>query len=303
MLPGRCEEPWQIPMWNQKQSRKVECDMSFLPIHELLEAVIPQGEEDKWCAFGPDQQGFRLTLEDWGAKMGVGHYAMRSFVAIGSWGDSAVFTKRDSVNLLVFAVLGGGCRRRFWVCGINKRRVCQCGCQGRCTFDAILRVIAWMFRALLAKRYPDVGPLGERWAANDWRAAMAGKRLRFGGACIAKCGDWSWFKSVLGMRGWRGDKTTGRMCWMCQASFHDDHSCFDFSANARWRTTMTSMSDFWVPASCREQFVSAIWEIPGVHLSYVRPDLMHISCLGILQYLSGNCLWVSWAVGSGMIQR
>lgn len=54
---------------------------------------------------------------------------------------------------------------------------------------------------------------------------------------------------------------------------------------------MTSMSDFWVSASCREQFVSAIWEIPGFHLSYVRPDMMHISCLGILQYLSGNCLW------------
>jgi len=39
------------------------------------------------------------------------------------------------------------------------------------------------------------------------------------------------------------------------------------------------------------QFVSAIWQVPGFCLATVRPDWMHVCCLGVLQYLCGNVLW------------
>ena len=48
-------------------------------------------------------------------------------------------------------------------------------------------------------------------------------------------------------------------------------------------------SSFWARAV--ETYISGIWSIPRFHLSVVRPDWMHMSCLGILQYLLGNCLW------------
>ena len=120
---------------------------------------------------------------------------------------------------------------------------------------------------------------------------MSGKELRVGAACIAKCGDWAWHKSVLGMRGWRGDRGTQRMCWLCKAAFNDEHDCFDFTSTATWRRELTTQAEFWNSAASSSQYISSIWQIPGFHLSYVRPDWMHVCCLGILQYLSGNCLW------------
>ena len=107
------------------------------------------------------------------------------------WGDSAPFVKRDQVFLQEWSFLSGPCRKKLWLCA------------GRCTFDALLKVVAWMLRQLLLKKYPKADHLG-RPLLKPWRAERGGADLRMGGACIAKCGDWAWFKSVLGMRGWMG---------------------------------------------------------------------------------------------------
>ena len=61
------------------------------------------------------------------------------------------------------------------------------------------------------------------------------------------------------------------------------------------------MSDFW--ASAREHYDSRIWQIPGFSLSYIRPDWMHVSCLGILQYLTGNVLWELFTALGGVFSR
>ena len=281
----------EVLMWDRKQNVKTTGKMSFLPIHEVLEAIIPEKEEGEWCSFDATQQGFRMNMHDWAGRVGVPLSQLAMFLAIALWGDSAVFTHRDSLFILLFTVLSGQNRRRYWICAFNKRRLCKCGCFGRCTFDGIFGMLAWMFRALLSRRWPAVDHLGQPFPAGSFRAKMAGKELRVGGACIAKCGDWSWHKSVLGMRGWRGDRGTKRMCWLCQAAFNDDHDCYDFSGTASWRRELTTQSEFWDSAMASNQYISAIWQIPGFQLSFVRPDWMHVTCLGILQYLAGNVLW------------
>ena len=52
---------------------------------------------------------------------------------------------------------------------------------------------------------------------------------------------------------------------------------------------MVNMEQFWSRGP--EQYISGIWAIPGFHLDMVRPDWMHMCCLGVLQYLLGNCFW------------
>ena len=197
--------------------------------------VVPEGREKEWVSFSEDQRGFQESMKKWGVRVGIQGHALSNVAAIALWGDSAVFTKRDSLHLLLFTVLSGPCRRRFWICGFNKKVLCQCGCFGRCTYDSIWAVIAWMFRALLAKQYPACDHTGQAFPPGSQRACLAGKPLRVGGACIAKCGDWQWFKAVLGLRGWRGEGQGKHMCWICSAGFNDHHNCYDFSLNATWR--------------------------------------------------------------------
>ena len=105
---------------------------------------------------------------------------------------------------------------------------------------------------------------------------------------MSKC-----LKSVLGLRGWRGDRGTGRMCWLCRATFFEesDSYCYDCGKDSKWRRTMVTMKEFWASAAARQQYVSAIWQLPGFCLSMCKPDFMHVSCLGILQYLNGCVLW------------
>jgi hypothetical protein len=81
------------------------------------------------------------------------------------------------------------------------------------------------------------------------------------------------------------------MCWLCGASFHDENHCYDFGANAPWRRTLISSGTFLQEAALHQHYVSAVWKIPGFRLSYVKPDFMHVCCIGILQYYSGNVMW------------
>ena len=59
--------------------------MSFLPPHEVLEAVIKEGEEGEWTSFDDSQQGFRDALRQWAADLQV--QLLNNFWAcIALWG-------------------------------------------------------------------------------------------------------------------------------------------------------------------------------------------------------------------------
>ena len=71
----------------------------------------------------------------------------------------------------------------------------------------------------------------------------------------------------------------------------DDLYCYNFDRAAPWRSTTTTMSQFWEEVHAEGRRPSPIWQIPGFLTQYCVPDLMHVSCLGIVQYLSGNVMW------------
>ena len=149
-----------------------------------------------------------------------------NFAAFGLWGDAGQFTKKHNLFLLHFTMLTGIFRERFAIAGFSKHLLCQCGCFGRCTFDFVFSVIAWSYEALLIGRFPRKDHNG----------------LEFH-PCIRKFGDWSWYKQVLGLRGWRGETAEKKCCWMCGAGFNDMFNCYDFSLNAMWRRTVLSQAD------------------------------------------------------------
>ena len=57
--------------------------------------------------------------------------------------------------LLTYRLLNGDCRKRVWVVAMSKIMLCQCGCWGRHSFDAIFAVLRWSFLALIAGQRVD----------------------------------------------------------------------------------------------------------------------------------------------------
>ena len=53
-----------------------------------------------------------MNMHDWAGRVGVPLSQLAMFLAIALWGDSAVFTHRDSLFILLFTVLSGENRRR-----------------------------------------------------------------------------------------------------------------------------------------------------------------------------------------------
>ena len=118
-----------MPLWNRSKMEMEMRDMSFCLPHELLDALIKPGEEESWSSFSPSQSGFRTTLSQWAAHLGI-QLLQHCWLCFALWGDSAPNVKKDSLFLLVFSLLNGPCRQRFSICGWNKSIMCQCGWKG-----------------------------------------------------------------------------------------------------------------------------------------------------------------------------
>ena len=235
----------KIPLWNEATISAEQADLAFLPIHETLGELATAEDAAKWTDFSDDQSGFRHDLHQWGDRVGLntkkGHWA-----TIGLWGDSAPTVNEDSVFLLSFCLLAGVVRQRFWICALNKSRLCKCGCKGRHTIDSLFAVVAWSVRALIAGEYPARDHLGGKFASHSPRGKLAGKPLPMRGAVLRKFGDWAWFKQALGLRGHQGEGEKGLVCWLCRAGRRDPvNYCWNFEEGAAWRSTGTSMRDFW----------------------------------------------------------
>ena len=274
----------QIPLWDAERNCQVMRDLAVFPPHESLDALVPPGKEGEWTSFDHSQQGFREELRSWGDRLGLSRDAMSGhWMCVSIWGDSAPYTKRDSLFLLTLRVLNGQHRRRIWGAALSKRQLCDCGCHGRHTFDALFEIFAWSMKALLVGKWPNADHMGRPFQVGDWRRDKANTLLRFRAAMIAKCGDWSWHKQVLGMRGWGQHHN----CWLCQSRLGDR----DFTTSAAWRATPATMSAFVSSSYTGGQFLSALFSAPGFTLNYIKPDFMHTCCLGILQYCLGNVLW------------
>ena len=102
--------------------------------------------------------------------------------------------------------------------------------------------------------------------------------------------DWVWYTQFRNLVGWAGDAGTRRMCYICLATLGGPLSCLDSSLGAEWRGTLGMSHAEYMLALRARGYVSEIFNLPGFQYTMLVLDLMHIACLGILQYLLGNVL-------------
>ena len=207
--------------------------LSFMLPFEVITLLMSCAEEVKsWCEFTPSTEYLKSTLEQWAQRMNV---SFECLLALGLWGDSAPMGQRDSLYLFLWNILGGSNNERFWFCAFSKNSCCDCGCEGRCTFNVVFDVLSWNLRALLLRLFPWCRHDNVAWEdspyANDRkRAERAGETLIAGGAIIRKRGDWQWFKQLFNFKGWQAK--VGTMCFCCDCLFSEIRI---FGMHARWR--------------------------------------------------------------------
>ena len=81
------------------------------------------------------------------------------------------------------------------MCAFGKKVVCQCGCYGRCTFDAIFKVLQWDLGAMLCGERPAIRDDGVPFSLSKkigdkarHKARLKNKRFMTRGGVIQKRG-------------------------------------------------------------------------------------------------------------------
>ena len=109
---------------------------------------------------------------------------------------------------------------RYLATVMLQTRCCQsCGCNGRCTVNAIVHRLVWSFRALRTGFHPKVGPLKEE-LTGIW-AKLAGKPMQIRGQIGHAGFDWEGICDVTGNRRWNH---TSCPCFSCTATLDDLYS-------------------------------------------------------------------------------
>ena len=141
-------EPYtaKVACWDKRRVGKVDRDVAFLPPHETLDALARDHGAETFTTFTEGQGEFKATLQELFAGLALTLGTLCA--AIGLWGDGAPTVKRDGIYLLLFTVLSGACRQRFWITCFRRSRICKCGCGGKCAFETVYNVVTWSMRAL-----------------------------------------------------------------------------------------------------------------------------------------------------------
>ena len=230
---------------------------------------------------------------NWVGREAAGFDPM-DFIITGLWLDAAPFSEtNDSLYLLLFQILGIPDKMRRWIVCFNKKNQCGCGCKGRCTYDSVWNVVAWMYRVLKSgiaptHRHDGVAFSASKLIGDQKRAKRAEAGYRLPKACnLRKKSDWAGFKQCLNLVGWRGEGILRRICYVCCATTDD---FMDASGGAPWRQRYFISHAAFMADLHHRGYVSVYWDVPGQRNTYLIVDLMHCGCLGIVGILNANVL-------------
>lgn len=203
---------------------------------------------------------------------------------IGMHGDGVPFTKKQSLEVISWNVLGESCNDRIPFTGISKAFTCKCGCQGRDTWDDVMEIFSWSIKSMVMGTHPSVDHKGQPLPKQ--LRLLAGQPLGLTGVLCQIRGDWPFLKGVFGVPAWN----SLQCCWMCKA-VNIPGEPLDFrnpASNAPWRETRETTQSFF--DRLREMGVnpSPLFHCPGLSLEHIVLDWLHINDLGVSQDVAGN---------------
>lgn len=209
-----------VPVFDKTRGRILE-DHPFLLPHERILATVARDEASMVAAGSPTmlRVGHVQTNP---VLMAVG--AQRC-VLVHGYVDGVPFTGTASStpdSLWVFTWVpmqhANDARQRRVVTVLRKTRACRCGCNGRCSLNAITNVIAWSFEALASGVHPAEGPAGAQ--LTGWRRQAAGTPMPVRGSLASFGADLAAYNEVLGFRSVMAKESPCFLCCCSKATMH-----------------------------------------------------------------------------------
>ena len=133
----------RIPFWDAVRSEKYMDVCNFLLPHELLFYVAESLGLEQLLHIRNNVH-LENTFNTW--KLANGLADVLSVLALGLWGDSATFFTRDSLYVMLLNIISGEHHTRYMIVSFGKNMCCNCGCYGRCTFEAVWKIVVWSCR-------------------------------------------------------------------------------------------------------------------------------------------------------------
>ena len=204
-------------------------------------------------------------------------------VPVGMHGDGAAFSHQDSVYTFSWnSLVGSGTtvQKRFVATLIKKSDFVDG------TVQAITRILAWSFNALLSGETPALDWEGRPLAgggaplAGGWRAALCQVR-----------GDWAFYCELFKFPQWNSAE---RMCWMCQASSTNPAlGWVRFGPDAGWRKTKWEHESYLAYLRLAGLMVPSLLALAvGFRLECIMVDVLHTVDQGVASHIIANVLWV-----------
>ena len=220
-----------------------------------------------------------------------------STIPLGFYGDSGSFSKQDSLYVFTWnSLLGTGqtMSKRYLATCIKKSDVVPG------TIDAIFRIVAWSFNALLDGRWPTA----------DWQGLplLPTRPCDLAGGltgCLCQIrGDWEFYCACFGFPKWN---MAHNMCWLCAASANGPLSFSNFSDDAPWRATKRTHESYLAELAASGSPIPVLFaSVIGLRLESVMIDVLHTCDQGVASHIIGNILWEcmrAGAFGGGSVEN
>lgn len=270
---------FEVPCWDPAGVKKENVNLPFLLPHIVAHDLFAGTASWKMDKDKAPQiwQSFVKTCEELNLDPD-------KCMPMGMHGDGVPFTKKQSLEVISWNVLGDSNNDRVPFTGISKSYCCKCGCLGRCTWDTVMEIFAWSIKALVAGRHPSVDHKGEKLPPE--LEAMAGKPLSVQGVLCQIRGDWPFLKTIFGIPAWNNLQC----CWMCEAESNPGAE-MDFrkaGVHAPWRGTRQTTRTFFQKLKAMGIEPSPLFQCPGLTADHILLDWLHVVDLGIAQDIAGN---------------
>ena len=181
-------------------------------------------------------------------------------------------------------------RNLFFV--IGKRKLCNCGCSGFHTMQAVFQVLAWSMQHLMTGTAPGARHDGTPWTAEDIKFRVPAGTPLPPAALLQIRGDWEWLSQAFRFR----SPSSAEFCWQCDAAKSGPNAFTDFTPQAAHRLTRFGHEGYMERCIAQAEQPANIFRCPGTTLSHIAIDAMHAGDLGCFQDAIGSLFWleITW---------
>lgn len=277
------------------QQVSIKC---FLP-HEVYHKLVQESSLDDWTLPPGSDSPLAGLLLKWQAAADVTvEHDLARVAGVGLHADGVQYTSSmrageaksiyvSSFNIITATDISRRAKRRLFFV-LSKDKLCNCGCQGYDTFQAIFQVFSWSMHHLMTGRSPSCRHDGQPWTAREVTTRLPSDIDIFPAALIQVRGDWDWYTTGFRFRASGGNP----FCWMCDARKDGAMTYRNFSPDAPHRGTLMSHDVFMEQCIANQQQPSTIFRCPGMRLEFIAVDFMHTADLGVFPDALGSLFWL-----------